>query len=586
MWVKASHGRESLRSPSSFFGRSARSLIGPAFVLTLLGCASEIKPASEVYRPGEWEGKRVVQTQYGLVRGRGDSENTWSWRGIPYAAPPVSDLRWKAPRPPQPWSGVRSATRFGGSCAQSVPILGKVGSEDCLYLNIWRPKSDERMLPVYVYVHGGGNTIGSSKTRDYRGHAVAARSNMVYVSLNYRLSVFGWFRLPAITADEAPIDASGNYGTLDIIAALRWVQENISSFGGDPSRVTLAGESAGAFNVLSLMVSEQARGLFQQGVAESGIAVMQSNETAERAARRMAMKLLVRRGKVADMESARAMLDAMPAAELRSFLYSVSTSELVKCLDKSPMGLSMADWPTVYADGVVLPAEGYRAFVDGSYPSKVPLVIGSNRDEAKLFMYFQKSFRRKSYRERPELYDAVAEYHSLLWRYAGVDYVAKAIVSHSGHPPVYSYRFDWGSRNAEGKSPLPGALGHRLGAFHSTEIPFFLGTGVNAVSFLTGRFLTKTNAPGRKALTSAAMRYLAAFARTGNPNDTSGPPLPAWEQWDPAAGGFKALVMDVDGAELHFSTLRESPSLAAIKALARDLPEASNGLGLLADFAE
>ena len=143
---------------------------------------------------------------------------------------------------------------------------------------------------------------------------------------------------------------------------------------------------------------------------------------------------------------------SMSEADLRSFLYSVSTSDLVKSLDKNPLGLSIADWPSVYADGFVLPAEGYRSFADGSYPNKVPLIIGSNKDEAKLFLFFQKSFR-----EKPALYDSVAAYHSALWRYAGVDYVAEGITSRAGHPPVYGYRFDWGSPDAMGESLLPRA---------------------------------------------------------------------------------------------------------------------------------
>jgi len=178
------------------------------------------------------------------------------------------------------------------------------------------------------------------------------------------------------------------------------------------------------------------------------------------------------------------------------------------------------------------------------------------------------------------------DHAAALWRYAGVDYVAQGITLQDSHPPVYSYRFDWGSPNLRGDSPLPGDLGRRLGAFHSTEIPFFLGTGVNAVSFLTGRFLTSANEPGRKVLTDAVMRYLAAFARTGNPNDTTGTPLPAWEPWDPADSGYKALVMDVDGDTLHFSVLRDAPSLASINAQAPPSAGAGGDMGLLKEIPE
>ncbi len=556
-----------------------RYVLGTFLVVTTIGCVSQLKPAAGLVGTGDWGGTPVVQTEYGRLEGTTDTLDTWSWKGIPYAAPPVGELRWKAPRRPQPWLGIRKADRFGNSSAQVLPILGPAGSEDCLYLNVWRPKSPERMLPVYVYVHGGGNTIGSSDLADYYGWAVAARSNMVFVSLNYRLSVFGWFRSPALAEDESAEDASGNYATLDIIAALRWVKENIAAFGGDPSLVTVAGESAGAFNVLSLLVSPKAEGLFQRAVVESGLTTMQSTETAERAARTMTLKLLVRRGKAKDIAAAEGVLATMSNAAIRAFLYSVPTADFMRSLDKSPMGMAMADWPTIYADGVVLPSQGFGAFLDGSHPGKVPLVIGTNKDEARLFMFSSPLYRRD-----PALYDAVAVYRTALWRYSGVDSVAQGITAHDGHPPVYAYRFDWGSPDESGVSPMPGDLGQRLGALHSVEVPFFLGTGVSSVSFLTGRFFTAANEPGRRALTDAVMRYLAAFARTGNPNDAIGAPLPAWEPWDPADGGFKALVMDVDGSALRFSALRDNPSLASIRAGA---PASDTGaMGLLGDIAE
>jgi para-nitrobenzyl esterase len=567
-----------------------RLLACAALLATLLGCATQPRPAAGPFVPGEWNAAPLVQTRYGLLEGAADADGTWSWKGIPYAAPPVGELRWKAPRPAQSWQGVRGATRFGSASAQLLPVLGLTGSEDCLYLNVWRPRSAERRLPVYVFVHGGGNSIGWSSLPDYHGHAVAARSNMVYVSLNYRLSVFGWFRSPALAEGEDALDAGGNYATLDIIAALRWIRENIAAFGGDPSRVTLSGESAGAFNVLSLLVSPKAEGLFHAAVVESGMAVMRSTETAEQAARTVTLRLLVRRGKAKDPRDAQAVLSGMSNAEIRAFLSSAPPGDLLRCVDKSPAGLAMLDWPTVYADGEVLPAEGYRALRDGSWVNKVPIVIGTTRDEAKLFLFFGRLYRQ----DRP-LYESVASYRTALWRHAGVDHVADAITSHPGHPPVYAYRFDWGSPNARGESPLPGDLGRRLGAFHSVEIPFFLGTESNSVSFLTGPIFTAANRPGRAALTGAAMRYLAAFARTGNPNDTadvggagaaSGAPLPAWEPWDRADGGFKALVMDVDGPALSFSVLRESPSLDSIEAGAPQATGVGGDLGLLKDFKE
>ena len=533
-----------------------------AGLLGLSGCATQTTPASSTFELGAWSGSPMVQTEYGATKGVADNQNTWVWRGLPYAKPPLGELRWKAPRPPVPWSGVRVADHFGNQAMQSIPIVGAWGSEDCLTLNIWRPQNSEASLPVYLYVHGGGNSIGTSSYADYQGQVVASASDMVYVSINYRLGIFGWFHSPQLAEGESPEDASGNYGTLDIIQALKWVKQNIAAFGGDPEKVTLAGESAGAFNILSLLVSPLAEGLFQRAVIESGLTVIRSLDIADAASRTIERKLIVRHGKAKDLAAADAVLDGMTSTDLRSFLMSIPPGEFLDAQGKSPVGLGMSDHPTVYADGYVLPKDGFASLLNGTYPNKVPLIIGSNKDEMKLFLNARKDSPFKS---DPALYRALAKYMTMTWRYRGVDSVATAITAAPNHPAVYAYRFDWGSPNTRGESPLPGDLGPRLGAFHSIEVPFFLGTDTNAVSFITGNYYTSQNKPGRVKLIDTAMRYLAAFARTGDPNNGAGAPLPVWPAWDPADGGDKALVMDVDGSELSFTILKESLTPESIR---------------------
>ena len=213
-----------------------------------------------------WQGP-VVSVPGGQVRGEVLKDGGAVFRGIPFAQPPLADLRWREPMPVKPWTGVREATVFGGECAQN-PMWGhaKVVNEDCLYLNVWTPAMPPTSLkPVMVWIHGGGNVAGSGREN---GESLS-RHGVVLVNFNYRLAVFGFFAHPALTA-ESPHHASGNYGLMDQIAALKWVHENIKSFGGDPSNVTIFGESAGAMDVNLLMTAPQAKGLFQRVIAESG----------------------------------------------------------------------------------------------------------------------------------------------------------------------------------------------------------------------------------------------------------------------------------------------------------------------------
>ena len=227
----------------------------------------------------------IIQTDNGQVEGLPNADaSVVAFKGIPFAAPPVGDLRWKAPQPVQNWEGVRECKEFSSSAMQSTPAPflmwtsefiapAKPLSEDCLYLNLWtaNPASAEKR-PVIVFIHGGGFTSGSGSVPIYDGEEMA-KAGVVFVTINYRVGIFGFFSHPELTA-ESPHHTSGNYGLLDQIAALKWVQKNIAAFGGDPTRVTIAGQSAGAFSVNFLVASPLAKGLFQRAIAESGGAVL------------------------------------------------------------------------------------------------------------------------------------------------------------------------------------------------------------------------------------------------------------------------------------------------------------------------
>jgi len=532
--------------------------------LLLGSCAGRPALLPSAAREG-WDGGPVAHTGYGAVLGQADADGTWVWKAVPFAQPPVGELRWKAPRDPQPWSGVRSRRRFAQPAVQYQPLTGQIlGTEDCLYLNVWRPASNQTRLPVYVWIHGGGNSTGSATyVKYYRGHRLAAVGNLVFVSVNYRLGPLGWFSHPALREGRSPEDDSGNFGTLDIIQALRWIRDNIAAFGGDPGTVLIAGESAGAMNVLSLLTCPAAAGLFHRAVIQSGVVSTTSPEQAEGRARRAILRLLEKNGLARDPRQAEELLASLPPERLRAFLRDCTGRQLLRCYSPGPSG--MIDNPSLITDGAVLPDDGYAALERGDYPGKVPVIIGSNQEEMKVFLYLAGSPSWRS----PE-YQAAARFGSERWKAEAVDAVARRLSAVPEQPPVYAYLFGWGARDQRGDSPLPGHWGERLGAFHSLEIPFFLGVENTEGSLVGTMMFTKANRSGRLALASAMQRYLVAFLRTGDPNPESsagaGALLPFWAPWSNAAGAPKCILFDARGPEADIRLLDRELTLEGIEA--------------------
>jgi para-nitrobenzyl esterase len=550
-------------------GRPARLAICLLTVL-LASCAGTPEPATVRDAPGAWTGGPVVLTRFGAVRGREGVSDTWVWKGIPYAAPPVGDLRWRAPRDPAPWVGVRDASRFGGHAVQFKPLAGGItGSEDCLYLNVWRPRDAETGLPVYVWIHGGGNSLGAADmVPDYYGHRVASVSRVVFVSVNYRLGPFGWLALPALREGISAEDDSGNFGTLDLVHALCWIRDNIEAFGGDPHTVMISGESAGGMNVLSLIASPLARGLFHRALVQSGVSATTAMPAAEERAGEMVADLLVRDRRARDRADAVRVAASMSDAEVRAWLRGTSARRILARFTAGSFG--MADNPSLFRDGTVLPADGYRVFETGAYANRVPVVIGSNADEVKLFQAFDRSIDWRS-----DAYQAATRFGSNRWKADSVDGVARRLSAHPDQPAVFAYLFRWGALRDDGSSVMPGHWGRRLGAFHSLEIPFFLGT--DTVNGVMGWFLfSRRNEPGRRALSAAMMAAIARFIRTGDPN---GPGAPSWPAWSNAPGGPKSLVLDADRDRAVFSvstveSTRESAEAALRAAVGAAAAEA------------
>ena len=323
-------------------------------------------------------GAAPVRTESGLVSGV-LAEGVVSWKGIPYAAPPVGDLRWRAPRPVPAWEGVKAADAYAHDCMQEpfpsdAAPLGTPPAEDCLYLNVWAPEKAAAPLPVMAWIHGGGFVNGGSSPAVYDGRHFARRG-VVFVSFNYRLGRFGFFAHPAL-AKETAAGPLGNYGYLDQMAALRWVQKNIAAFGGDPGNVTLFGESAGGGSVNTLMISPLARGLFHKAIVQSG---------GGRAGGIMAMRQIREAGPGGDPSGEQTGVafaksagiageDAAALAALRK----LKAPDLVRGMNLMNQQRDTYAGPMI--DGQVVPEEVEAAFRAGRQ-ARLPYLIGANDRE-------------------------------------------------------------------------------------------------------------------------------------------------------------------------------------------------------------
>ena len=478
-----------------------------------------------------------VETDAGLVKGTTSADGRIRiFKGIPYAAPPVGDFRWKEPRPPAAWEGTRDATEAGPHCVQGVLFadisFSRPASEDCLNLNIWTPAAAAiDRLPVMVWIHGGAFQVGAGPEPRHDGDALA-RKGVVVVTLNYRLGVFGFLSHPDLTR-ESGRNASGNYGLLDQIAALRWVRGNITAFGGNPDSVTIFGESAGSLAVSALMASPVAAGLFHRAIGQSGAYFPAGS------------------GSLA--------LQPRPATEQRGvkFASSLGADTVAALRAKTAEELLQAamktqPWFAPNVDGYVLPADVSATYMAGEQ-ARVPLLAGWNADEIRAAIVLAKqkptaqSFvddTRKRFGTHADailsayaastdaeaLESAAALASDLFIGFATWKWIE--VHARTSNRPVYRYSFDR-------KIPVPPdakingvpATSRDIGARHAGEIEYVFGTldSVRNVSW---------ESSDRK-LSDAMATYWANFARTGDPN---GPGLPTWPRYD--GEGRRVLHLD------------------------------------------
>ncbi len=516
------------------------------------------------------------ETTTGEIIGYKEDNPSHVWLGIPYAKPPTGDLRWKAPLWADSWQGTYLAldtgercTQFGGVLSEETSNEGEpesIGSEDCLFLNIWAPAfapddvpKDDNRLPVMLWIHGGGNSIGSGG--GYNGKVLAEKYNLILVTFNYRLGPFGWFTHPALKGDHTtPEDQSGNYGTLDIIHALSWVRENIENFGGNPDNITVFGESAGALNTLLMMISPKAKGLFHKAIVQSGGIWTSIVAEGEHyldddvpghafSSREVINRLLMADDLAVNREGAKTYQNQMSDQDIAAYLYSKSSSDLLKVYESGYGG--MISMPKIFSDGVVLPQKNALEVFRSSEHNKVPVIIGSNRDEQKLFMILDENFVEPVFglpiRIKDKIYyELYASYLSDAWKATGVDEIA-SVLSDVQNEGVYAYRFDWD----EEPTILGIDVGFMVGAAHSIEIPFvfcefsdFLGPEFDPLIF------TDANYPGRKALADTMSSFWAEFAYTGNPGTGRDQAEIEWTPWDnttPVSDKFIILDTQEDG---------------------------------------
>ncbi len=483
-----------------------------------------------------------VELNSGNIIGQDHPEsNVWEWLAIPFAEAPKGDLRWKAPRDITPWKGTRETKTFGSECPQVARSGKYIGDEDCLHLNIWRPRSEERDLPVYVWIHGGANITGSNSLSIYQGDRLAQNSNVVVVSIQYRMGPLGWFNFSPLHSGNA-IDDSGNYGILDIIQSLEWIKDNIESFGGDYNNVTITGESAGAQNIINLLLSDLATGLFHKAIVQSGFPLHTTLEDAQASAQALFDDL------VQDVT-------APSEDEIAGYLLSVSAEDIIRAKNKN-----------IYSgitDGTVLPTEGISLFETAEHANKVPMIIGTNKDEYKLWTS-PLMFNILADKD-PVVIEGVGRYASDMWRVVGADAFATNISAAADQPNVYLYRFNWGSPKADGLSPLPVPFGLSLGAHHVLEIPFVLGNWEECViPELTPVLFTEDSAAGRENLSAAIMAYFSAFAHSGDPHTAN---QTAWEPFT-VEGDFKAIEFDVNLNDNSASLTVDNEALSVKSVLA------------------
>lgn len=461
----------------------------------------------------------TVKIEPGLISGVKTKSGITVFKGIPFAAPPVGNLRWKAPQPVEPWNSIKKCDAFGPSPMQAKPvpfsmwsaeflIPEKPISEDCLYLNVWTgARASEEKRPVLVWIYGGGFSSGGSAVPIYDGEAMA-RKGIVFVSINYRVGIFGFFAHPDLTKESA-YHTSGNYGLLDQMAALQWVQKNIAAFGGDPANVTIAGQSAGSMSVNCLVASPLAKGLFNKAIAESGASFTNGSttlQTAEQDGLKVAQSLHA---------SSLAELRNLPAEELQK-----AQARRGPIVDGYVLPKSIADIFAAQKENKVALLTGWNEN-EGLGPGEIKNAADFVKQAEQQYGADKETFL-KLYPATNDEVAATSQKNLARDMLFGVQNYTWANMQSAEGSKVYLYRFTR-------KVPATGEY-VKYGAFHTGEVPY---------AYNNLRFVNRPWEPSDREMANIMSSYWANFAATGDPNGTGLPEWPAYTKKDK-----KIMILD------------------------------------------
>jgi para-nitrobenzyl esterase len=480
-------------------------------ILILLVTAS----CSTISNFNETDKDIVVKSQSGNYLGI-EAKDLYVFKGIPYAEPPVGALRWRAPRDVEYLDAIIDASEFKNECVQpkdNSSIFNRnlsTGDEDCLYLNIYVPKNQNSLnknkFPVMYWIHGGSNIWGAGSDYDFSN--LATSQQVIVITINYRLGLFGWFASPFFAETAEGLDKSYNFGHLDIIKGLEWVNQNISSFGGDKNNVTIFGESAGGSNTLTMIASPLAEGLFHKAISQSGYVSSYSAEYAESISELSSKNIFA--------ENIKYLTDSN---EIVDYLQGLTQTEVYEKYIATAEKYVYPITPITIRDGIVIPNEGVYKALEKTDPSLV-VVAGTNKDEMNYWFVNSEYFYDTTFEIRRTLKRSEAnlrswnKYRSAIWRYKGAEEPLRRMSKSNDN--LYSYRLDWDEED-EG---IFGDYSLFVGAAHGIDIPFIANSfDMEQIPWYIKNILfPESTAEGRDALSALMMRYWGNIAKYGDPN--------------------------------------------------------------------